>query len=123
MARNVTGAAALPNIPTSWSVAGQRDFNGDTSSDILWRDSSGNDRDLADERLGDRILDRVAAFRPPGRSPAPATLTATARATSCGATTSGNVAIWLMNGASIASVAVVGNIPTTWSVAAPATSM
>src|ERR1700730_10034557 len=31
-----------PAVPTSWSIVGQRDFDGDGSSDFLWRDSSGS---------------------------------------------------------------------------------
>ena len=30
------------NVPTTWSIVGQRDFNGDGNADILWRDNSGN---------------------------------------------------------------------------------
>src|SRR5260370_37302735 len=32
----------LGNVPTTWSVAGTGDFNGDSKGDILWRDTSGN---------------------------------------------------------------------------------
>ncbi len=53
----------------SWSIVGQRDFNGDGKADLLWRD------------------------------------------------TSGNIAIWLMNGLSILQAGGLGNMPTNWSVA------
>ena len=55
-------------MPTTWTIVGQRDFDGDGKADLLWRD------------------------------------------------TSGNTAIWFMNGTAVASSAGVGNIPTTWSV-------
>jgi hypothetical protein len=29
-------------VPTTWSIVGQRDFNGDHDADLLWRDTSGN---------------------------------------------------------------------------------
>jgi hypothetical protein len=35
-------AGGYGQIPTVWSVVGQRDFNGDSKHDLLWRDSSGN---------------------------------------------------------------------------------
>ena len=34
--------AALAAVPTSWSIVGQRDFDGDGKADLLWRDTSGN---------------------------------------------------------------------------------
>ena len=80
------------------------DFNGDGKSDILWRNTStGQNGDLADERhqrssTGDY---RRSSRTPTGRSWAWAISTATARATSCGATPApGRTAIWLMNGLS-----------------------
>ena len=38
----VTQPAVLGTVPTSWSTVGQRDFDGDSNGDILWRDTSGN---------------------------------------------------------------------------------
>ena len=29
----------LGNVPLTWSIVGQRDFNGDGNGDILWRDT------------------------------------------------------------------------------------
>jgi FG-GAP repeat len=34
--------ASLGNIPTTWSVLGTGDFNGDGMADIVWRDTAGN---------------------------------------------------------------------------------
>ena len=36
--------------------------------------------------------------------------------------TSGNTAIWLMNGGQVSSSGGLGNVPTTWSIAQPATT-
>ena len=57
-------------MPATWSIAGQRDFNGDGNADLLWRD------------------------------------------------TSGNTAIWDMNGTAVlnANTTFVGNVPTTWQI-------
>jgi hypothetical protein len=38
----VSGAAGLGVVPTTWAIAETGDFNGDANSDLLWRDSSGN---------------------------------------------------------------------------------
>jgi hypothetical protein len=40
---SISQSNVLPsNVPTSWSMVGQRDFNYDDNADILWRDNSGN---------------------------------------------------------------------------------
>ncbi len=65
---NDVRSGGLGNVGTTWSVAQTGDYNGDGTSDILWRD------------------------------------------------TSGNTAIWFMNGLAIGSTAGLGNVPTTWTV-------
>ena len=30
----------ISNVPSNWSIVGQRDFNGDGYTDLLWRDST-----------------------------------------------------------------------------------
>ena len=32
----------VSKVPITWSIVGQRDFNGDGSADLLWRDAGGN---------------------------------------------------------------------------------
>ena len=39
---SVAQTSVIGNVSTTWSVIGQRDFNGDGNADILWRDTSGN---------------------------------------------------------------------------------
>ena len=84
-------ANAFTSVPTTGHVAGTGDFNGDGRDDILWRtrqasSATGSARPAAaspnnDANAFDRRPDQLA------RSPAPATSTATAATTSCGATT------------------------------------
>ena len=38
----ITASTDLGTVPSSWTVAGVRDYNGDGKSDILWRNSSGD---------------------------------------------------------------------------------
>ena len=38
----VTGGRGLGNIPTSWTIVGTGDFNGDGNTDLLWRDIDGD---------------------------------------------------------------------------------
>ena len=39
---SISQASVLGNVPSNWSVVGQRDFNGDGNADMLWRDTGGN---------------------------------------------------------------------------------
>src|SRR3979490_1858728 len=64
----VSSSASIGVVPTTWTIVGTGDFNGDGKGDILWRDSSGN------------------------------------------------TAIWFMNGASVSSSAGLGNVPLTWTI-------
>ena len=38
--RRATLASAGRHVPTTWSMVGQRDFNGDGKADLLWRDTA-----------------------------------------------------------------------------------
>ena len=78
-------------------------------------------RDLVHDQLDDDQLDRnVARCRaaPTGASCRPATTTATAKSDIFWIDSSGNIAVWFMNGGTIASTAGYGNVGTTWNVQA-----
>ena len=88
-------------VPNSWSVVGQRDFNGDGKTDLLWRNTNG---DLAIWLMnGTQVSSGVDL----GNVPTSWTVAGTGDFNGDGKgdilwrDTSGNVAIWLMNGTSI----------------------
>ena len=113
--------AGLGGVPTIWSIVGQRDFNGDGKADILWRDTSG---DLAIwEMSGTTILNANTAGL--GNVPTARSIVGTGDFNGDGYadilwrnTTTGDLAIWEMNGTTIlnANTAGIGNVPTNWSV-------
>jgi hypothetical protein len=39
---NLLASAALGYVPTTWTVVGTGDFDGNGMADILWRDNLGN---------------------------------------------------------------------------------
>jgi feruloyl esterase len=115
-------AAGLGNVPTIWSVVGQRDFNGDGNADILWRDNSG---DLAIWLMnGTTLLNGNTAGL--GNVPTIWSIAGTDDFNGDGYadilwrnTSTGDLAIWEMNGTAIvnANTTGLGNVPTDWSVA------
>ena len=39
---SVLSSGGLGNVPTTWSIVQTGDYNGDGTSDLLWRDNLGN---------------------------------------------------------------------------------
>jgi hypothetical protein len=115
---SVLQTAVIGNVPTTWSIVGQRDFNYDGNTDILWRDNSGN--------VGIWLMNgtTIASTVVLGNVPSNWSACGTGGFNGlsgmdiiwCNKTT-GDVGIWFMNGTTIANTAVLGNMPTTWSVA------
>jgi streptogramin lyase len=113
--------SGLGGVPTNWSIVGQRDFNGDGNADILWRDTAG---DLAIwEMSGTTILNPSNSGL--GSVSTVWSIVGTGDFNGDGYadilwrnTTTGDVAIWEMNGTTILnpSSSGVGTVATNWTV-------
>jgi FG-GAP-like repeat len=94
------------------------DFNGNTLSDIAWRDTSGD--------IAAWLMSGAAVASSAGLGNVPTTWSIVAQRDFDGdgnadllwRDTSGNTSIWFMKGTQVASSGAIGNIPPTWSVIA-----
>jgi Tannase and feruloyl esterase/FG-GAP-like repeat len=101
-------------VPSNWKIAGIGDFDGNGSTDILWRDTSGN--------VGVWLLNGTSILSTSviGNVPLNWSIAQTGDYNGNGEAdilwvdNLGNVAVWFMNGASISSVSNYGNIGTAW---------
>ena len=82
----VLSSAGLGNVPANWTVVGTGDFDGDGMTDLLWQDNLGNTAIWFMNGTTVASTGGLGNVPTNGRSSAPATSTATARATSSGAT-------------------------------------
>jgi hypothetical protein len=103
-------------VSTSWSIVGQRDFDGDGKSDILWRDTAG---DVAIWFMNGTQTPQSVGI---GNVPTVWSIVGTGDFNGDGKgdilwrDTSGNVAVWLMNGTQTTQSAAIGNVSTVWSI-------
>jgi phospholipase C len=114
-------SSGVGGVATTWSIVGQRDFNGDGNADILWHDTSGN---LAIwEMNGTTLLNPSATGL--GAVPTAWSVVGTGDFNGDGSadilwrnTTTGDMAIWEMNGTTILnpSATGVGTVATNWNV-------
>ena len=112
----VSSNTLVSNVPSAWSIAGQRDFDGDTDSDILWRDTSG------DVAIWLMHSGHVASSALVGSALTNWSVAGTGDFDADGKgdilwrDNAGDVAIWLMNGATVSSSIFVANVPASWSI-------
>ena len=103
MAVRSRAAQACGTIPTTYSIVGQRDFNGDGNADLLWRDISGN---LSMWFMNGLSVASTAAV---GNVPTIWNVMGTGDMNGDGkgdmlwVDTAGDVAVWFMNGAHVSS--------------------
>jgi Big-like domain-containing protein/IPT/TIG domain-containing protein/putative Ig domain-containing protein/VCBS repeat protein len=103
-------------VPLNWTVAGLGDFDGNGSTDLLWRDASGNvgvwlmngTSIMSSAVVGQMSLGWSVAETGDYNGNAKSDILWTDG--------SGDVQIWFMNGASISSTATLGNVGTSWTV-------
>jgi glucose/arabinose dehydrogenase len=99
------------------ALASTHDFNGDTKSDIAWRDTNGN--------VAIWLMNGAQVATSVGLGTVANSWSIVGQHEFNGdgkrdllwRNTDGDIAIWFMNGTSVASSALVGNIPATWAVA------
>jgi hypothetical protein len=114
----VTKTVSLGNLPTNWVIAGLGDFNGDGVVDILWRDNNtgtaviwfmtssltvGSSANLGALPTNTWSIAQIGDYNADGKSDI------------MWIDSSGDVALWFMNGGTVSSSASLGNVGTTWS--------
>jgi phospholipase/lecithinase/hemolysin len=103
-------------VPLAWTIAGIGDFDGNGSTDILWRDSSGN---VGIWLMNGTNIQSTAVL---GDVPPNWSIVQTGDYNGDGKSdilwmdSAGDVATWFMNGTTVSSVTTYGSVGATWSV-------
>ena len=106
----------LGNVPTSWTLVGQRDFNDDGKADLLWRNTNGD--------VAIWFMNGTQVVSTPGLGNVPTSwaivgtgdFNGDGNADILWRNTNGDLAIWLMNGTQVLSGPDLGNVPTSWTI-------
>ena len=113
------GTVNVANLVANWlpkNRAGMHDFNADSRSDILWRDTSGNVAlwlmDGGTVRSSTNVSNVPTSWSIVGQRD----FDGYDRSDILWHDTSGNTAIWFMNGAAVLASAAIGNVPAPWSI-------
>jgi len=115
---SILGSGSVATIPNSYSIVGQRDFDGDGKADLLWRDTAG---DVYMWFMNGPTMSLSVNL---GNVPNTWTVLGTADMNGDGLgdilwqNTSGDVAVWFMNGSTISSSADLGTVApsSNWSI-------
>jgi hypothetical protein len=109
-------------VPSNWSVAGIGDFDGDGYSDLLLRDNSGNVGVWVLRTTAAAPYLKIGSTAVLGNVPLTWTIAQTGDYNGDGFSDilwtdkAGDIGAWFMNGTSIASTTMFGNIGTNWTV-------
>jgi feruloyl esterase len=111
---NVVQTVDFGSAPANWKIAGVGDFDGNGSTDILWRDTSGN--------VGIWLMNgtQIMSTAVLGNVPANWNVAETGDFNGDGMSdilwldNTGNVGTWFMNGTTVTSTTQYGNVGTTW---------
>jgi Alpha/beta hydrolase domain/FG-GAP-like repeat len=114
---SIQQTAVVANVPTSWSIVGQRDFNADGNTDLLWRDTSGN--------VGIWLMNGtgIQSTSVLGNVPTSWSVVGIIGFNTGGynnilwRNSNGDVGIWFMNGTTVVNTTTIGNMPTNWVIA------
>jgi hypothetical protein len=112
----ITTTVDFGPVPPSWTIAGVGDFDGNGSTDILWRDNLGN--------VGIWLMNgtQIISTAVLGNVPFNWSIAATGDYNGDGKSdilwtdNAGDVGAWLMNGGMVSSVADYGSVGLAWSV-------
>jgi hypothetical protein len=114
----VLSAPDVGNVPTSWTIVGQRQLNNSGYADLIWRNTDG---DVAIWLMnGSQILSAPDLANVPtswsivGTGPYNAS---NGYAELFWRNSNGDVAVWEINGTQILSAPDLGNVPTSWTIA------
>ena len=107
-------SGSLGTAPSTWSVVGQADFDGDGNYDLLWRDSSGN---TAIWFVSGTTIASTASL---GNVPTTWSVKGTGGGEILWQDAAGDLAIWFMSGSQIWQTASLGAVApsTNWIVVA-----
>ena len=114
----ILSAPDLGNVPTNWTIVGQRPLNNSGFADLLWRGPTG---DLSIWFMNGTQILSTADF---GTIPTSWSIVGTSAFNASNGyaelfwrDTAGDLSIWQINGAQILSAPVLGNVPPSWTIA------
>ncbi len=110
----VLASGELGAVPNAWSIVGQRDFDGDGKTDLLWHDNGGNTAMWFMNGLQVSSTPSLGNIDPSWRVVATGDFDGDGKGDIVWRDPVGNLGIWLMNGATASSSVGLGNVPTSW---------